>query len=183
MHITHRKRFISRDLVALAARSPQELAALSEQHYHDQIESIADEVLAAGQRIVMLTGPSAAGKTTSAHKIAGAIAARGHSSQVVSLDDFYIGEGKYPKNPDGSDDYESLEALDLERLHFCLKELYKTGICEAPVFDFTLQQPSGTRRIDARGGVVIIEGLHALNPALTAELPAGAALCLYAGLR
>ena len=176
MHITHRKRFISRDLVALAARSPQELAALSEQHYHDQIESIADEVLAAGQRIVMLTGPSAAGKTTSAHKIAGAIAARGHSSQVVSLDDFYIGEGKYPKNPDGSDDYESLESLDLERLHFCLKELYKTGICEAPVFDFTLQQPSGTRRIDARGGVVIIEGLHALNPALTEELPAGAAL-------
>ena len=183
MHITHRKRFISRDLVALAARSPQELAALSEQHYHDQIESIADEVLAAGQRIVMLTGPSAAGKTTSAHKIAGAIAARGHSSQVVSLDDFYIGEGKYPKNPDGSDDYESLESLDLERLHLCLKELYKTGICEAPVFDFTLQQPSGTRRIDARGGVVIIEGLHALNPTLTEELPAGAALCLYAGLR
>ncbi len=60
MHVTHRKRFVSRDLVALAARRPQELAALSEAHYHDQIESIADEVLAAGQRIVMLTGPSAA---------------------------------------------------------------------------------------------------------------------------
>ena len=56
MHVTHRKRFVSRDLVALAARRPQELAALSEAHYHDQIESIADEVLAAGQRIVMLTG-------------------------------------------------------------------------------------------------------------------------------
>ena len=46
MHVTHRKRFVSRDLVALAARRPQELAALSEAHYHDQIESIADEVLA-----------------------------------------------------------------------------------------------------------------------------------------
>lgn len=102
MHVTHRKRFVSRDLVALAARRPQELAALSEAHYHDQIESIADEVLAAGQRIVMLTGPSAAGKTTSAHKIADAIAACGHRSQVISLDDFYIGEGKYPKNPDAA---------------------------------------------------------------------------------
>ena len=183
MHVTHRKRFVSRDLVALAARRPQELAALSEAHYHDQIESIADEVLAAGQRIVMLTGPSAAGKTTSAHKIADAIAARGHRSQVISLDDFYIGEGKYPKHPDGSDDYESLEALDLERLHACLKELYKTGVCDAPVFDFTIQRPSGTQRIDARDGVVIIEGLHALNPALTEELPEDAALCLYAGLR
>ena len=150
MHVTHRKRFVSRDLVALAARRPQELAALSEAHYHDQIESIADEVLAAGQRIVMLTGPSAAGKTTSAHKIADAIAARGHRSQVISLDDFYIGEGKYPKHPDGSDDYESLEALDLERLHACLKALYKTGVCDAPVFDFTIQRPSGTQRIDAR---------------------------------
>ena len=183
MHVTHRKRFVRRDLVALAARHPQELAALSEAHYHDQIESIADEVLAAGHRIVMLTGPSAAGKTTSAHKIARAVAARGHNSRVLSLDDFYIGEGKYPKNPDGSDDYESLEALNLAELHSCLKDLYTTGVCDAPVFDFTKQQPSGTQHIDARDGVVIIEGLHALNPALTEELPDDAALCLYAGLR
>lgn len=183
MHVTHRKRFVSRDLVALAARHPQELAALSEAHYHDQIESIADEVLAAGHRIVMLTGPSAAGKTTSAHKIARAVAARGHNSRVLSLDDFYIGEGKYPKNPDGSDDYESLEALNLAELHSCLKDLYTTGVCDAPVFDFTKQRPSGTQHIDARDGVVIIEGLHALNPALTEELPDDAALCLYAGLR
>ena len=91
--------------------------------------------------------------------------------------------GRYPKNPDGSDDYESLQALDLEKLHTCLKDLYKTGVCDAPVFDFTVQQPTGTRRIDARDGVVIIEGLHALNPALTEQLPDDAALCLYAGLR
>ena len=131
----------------------------------------------------MLTGPSAAGKTTSAHKIARAVAARGHNSRVLSLDDFYIGEGKYPKNPDGSDDYESLEALNLAELHSCLKDLYTTGVCDAPVFDFTKQQPSGTQHIDARDGVVIIEGLHALNPALTEALPDDAALCLYAGLR
>ena len=51
------------------------------------------------------------------------------------------------------------------------------------MFDFTIQRPSGTQRIDARDGVVIIEGLHALNPALTEALPEDAALCLYAGLR
>ena len=51
------------------------------------------------------------------------------------------------------------------------------------MFDFTIQRPSGIQRIDARDGVVIIEGLHALNPALTEELPEDAALCLYAGLR
>ena len=68
MHVTHRKRFVSRDLVALAARRPQELAALSEAHYHDQIESIADEVLAAGQRIVMLTFRPTATITTEARR-------------------------------------------------------------------------------------------------------------------
>lgn len=52
-----------------------------------------------------------------------------------------------------------------------------------PIFDFKIQQPNGTRTIDCRDGVVIIEGLHALNPALTERLPADAALCLYAGLR
>ena len=91
-----RKRFVSRELVALAANQPQAFADYSEGQYRAQIESIADEVLSSGRHIVMLTGPSAAGKTTSAHKIADAIAARGCRSAVVSLDDFYAGAGRYP---------------------------------------------------------------------------------------
>lgn len=178
-----RKRFVSRGLVALAANQPQAFADYSEGQYRAQIESIADEVLSSGRHIVMLTGPSAAGKTTSAHKIADAIAARGCRSAVVSLDDFYAGAGRYPKHPDGTDDYESLGSLDLPVLQECLAKLHTEGVCKAPIFDFKIQQPNGTRTIDCRDGVVIIEGLHALNPALTEELPEDAALCLYAGLR
>lgn len=178
-----RKRFVSRELVALAANQPQAFADYSEGQYRAQIESIADEVLSSGRHIVMLTGPSAAGKTTSAHKIADAIAARGCRSAVVSLDDFYAGAGRYPKHPDGTDDYESLGSLNLPVLQECLAKLHTEGVCKAPIFDFKIQQPNGTRTIDCRDGVVIIEGLHALNPALTEELPEDAALCLYAGLR
>ena len=178
-----RKRFVSRELVALAANQPQAFADYSEGQYRAQIESIADNVLSSGRHIVMLTGPSAAGKTTSAHKIADAIAARGCRSAVVSLDDFYAGAGRYPKHPDGTDDYESLGSLDLPVLQECLAKLHTEGVCKAPIFDFKIQQPNGTRTIDCRDGVVIIEGLHALNPALTEELPEDAALCLYAGLR
>lgn len=178
-----RKRFVSRELVALAANQPQAFADYSEGQYRAQIESIADDVLSSGRHIVMLTGPSAAGKTTSAHKIADAIAARGCRSAVVSLDDFYAGAGRYPKHPDGTDDYESLGSLDLPVLQECLAKLHTEGVCKAPIFDFKIQQPNGTRTIDCRDGVVIIEGLHALNPALTEELPEDAALCLYAGLR
>ena len=178
-----RKRFVSREMIALAAREPQAFADYSEGQYRAQIESIAQEVLTSGRHIVMLTGPSAAGKTTSAHKIADAIARRGRRSAVLSLDDFYVGAGRYPKHPDGTDDYESLGSLDLPVLQQCLADLHKNGICEAPVFNFVIQQPDGTQTIDCRDGVVIIEGLHALNPALTEKLPEDAALCLYAGLR
>lgn len=183
MNVAQRKRLVSRELVALAAAQPQPFAALCEQQYHDRIETIAQEILASNRHIVMLTGASAAGKTTSAHKLAAAISAKGRRSVVLSLDDFYAGAGRYPKNHDGSDDYESLQSLDLPVLRRCLEELHRDGICQAPVFDFKIQQPNGVQTIDCRGGVVIIEGLHALNPALTETLPDHAVFCLYAGLR
>lgn len=183
MNVAQRKRFVSRELVALAAQQPQAFAALCEQQYRERIDRIAEEVLASGRHIVMLTGASAAGKTTSAHKLAAAIEARGRRSVVLSLDDFYAGEGRYPKNHDGSDDYESLQSLDLPVLRRCLEELHRDGICQAPVFDFKIQQPNGVQIIDCRNGVVVIEGLHALNPALTENLPEHAVFCLYAGLR
>lgn len=183
MNVSQRKRLVDRELVALAAAQPQPFAALCEQQYHDRIETIAREILASNRHIVMLTGASAAGKTTSAHKLADAISAKGRPSVVLSLDDFYVGAGRYPKNHDGSDDYESLQSLDLPVLNRCLEELHRDSICQAPVFDFKIQLPNGVQTIDCRGGVVIIEGLHALNPALTETLPDHAVFCLYAGLR
>ena len=183
MNVAQRKRFVSRELVALAAARLQALAALCEQQYQERIETIAQEILSSGRHIVMLTGASAAGKTTSAHKLAAAIQAKGRRGVVLSLDDFYAGAGRYPKNSDGSDDYESLQSLDLPVLRGCLEALHKEGVCQAPIFDFMLQQPNGVQTIDCRDGVVIIEGLHALNPALTESLPEKAVFCLYAGLR
>ena len=102
MDVMQRKRLIGSDLVALAARQPQALADLCERQYHDRIDALAQEILASGRRVVMLTGPSAAGKTTSAHKLAAAISAKGRRGVVLSLDDFFVGEGRYPKNHDGS---------------------------------------------------------------------------------
>lgn len=183
MHVTHRKRFVGRELISLAATQPQPFAEISERQYHDQLALIAQEVLQSNRRIVMLTGASAAGKTTSAHKLAALLRAENCPAAVLSLDDFFVGAGRYPKNPDGSDDYERLESLDIPVLQNCLKDLYQQGICQSPVFDFHIQQPAGLQTVDCRGGVAIIEGLHALNPALTAALPDNAVLYVYAGLR
>lgn len=110
----------------------------------------------------MLTGPSAAGKTTSAHKIADAIAARGCRSAVVSLDDFYAGAGRYPKHPDGTDDYESLGSLNLPVLQECLAKLHTEGVCKAPSLTLKFSSPTAPGP-SLRDGVVITEGLHALT--------------------
>lgn len=178
------KRMVGCELLNLAARDAAALAALSERQYAARIETAADQILDSGRHIVMLTGPSSAGKTTSAHKLAEALCRRGRRSEVISLDNFYVGEGRYPKQADGTDDYECVEALDIPVIHRCLQDLLETGVCDAPIFDFLTQRPTDTKRhIDCTGGVVIIEGLHAFNPALTTPLPENAVLRIYAGLR
>lgn len=177
------KRLVGGNLINFAAARPQEFVDLCEAEYDARIRRISQAVLDSGCAVVLLTGPSSSGKTTSANRLAQAIRAAGRRSEVISLDDFFVGEGRYPKNHDGSDDYESLQSLDVPLLQQCLAQLHAEGVCQAPVFDFKLQLPNGTQTVDCRGGVVIVEGLHALNPALTERLPAGAAFCLYAGLR
>lgn len=179
------KRLVGCELINLAAADQTRFVKVCEQRYHDRLEAAALAALESGAQIVMLTGPSAAGKTTTARKLSALIAESGRRSAVISLDDFFVGEGRYPKQADGSDDYECVEALDLPVLRQCLQDLAGTGVCDTPIFDFLTQRPTGTtRHIDGRGGVVIIEGLHAFNPALGVDsLPKGTAIHVYAGLR
>lgn len=179
------KRLVGCELINLAAADQARFVQVCEQRYHDRLDAAAHAVLNKGAQIIMLTGPSATGKTTTARKLSERIAAAGRRSAVISLDDFFVGEGRYPKQADGSDDYECVEALDLPVLRQCLRDLAETGVCDTPIFDFLTQRPTdNTRHIDGRGGVVVIEGLHAFNPALgVADLPKGAAVHIYAGLR
>ena len=178
------KRMVGCELLNLAAHNPADLVQLSEQQYQSRIDAAAAYVLASGRRIVMLTGPSAAGKTTSANKLAAAMRSKGVRSRVLSLDDFFVGEGRYPKQPDGRDDYECVEALDIPLVQHCLQQLAQTGVCDAPIFDFMTQLPAPqTQHIDCTDGVVVVEGLHAFNPILTETLPQDAVLNIYASLR
>ena len=93
------KRLVEVGLYNVAARSPQELAALSEQSYRDRVKYAAEKVRLSGTKIVMLTGPSASGKTTSAHKLAEELIRQGTYAHVVSLDNFFRGAEFYPACP------------------------------------------------------------------------------------
>ena len=178
------KRLVSSNLVNFAAARPEDFVRLCEGEYDARIARVAAAVLDSGCAVVLLTGPSSSGKTTSANRLARAVRAAGRRSEVISLDDFFVGEGRYPKRPDGEDDYECVEALDIPLLQACLRDLAETGECDMPQFDFLTQLPRAERRhVDCRDGVAVIEGLHAFNPVLTDHLPRSAVLLVYAGMR
>lgn len=178
------KRLVEVELYNVAARSPQELAQLSEKSYAQRVNYAADKVRASGATIVMLTGPSASGKTTSSHCLAKALERKGTPAHVISLDNFFKGAEFYPRMPDGTLDYENPETLDMPLIKQCLKELSTTGKTVLPIYDFTTESRSDkVEPLDLEGGVCIVEGIHALNPELTNLVPGGDIYRIYAGLR
>ena len=178
------KRLVEIDLYNVAARSPEQLAEFSEQSYRQRVAYAAEKVRRSGAKIVMLTGPSASGKTTSAHCLAKALQQQGTPTQVVSLDNFFKGAEFYPKMPDGTLDYENPDTLDLPLVKQCLKDLSQTGKTTLPVYDFTQEKRSAeVEPIDLQGGVCIVEGIHALNPELTELVEGSEVYRVYAGLR
>lgn len=142
--------------------------------YHTQLDELVNRVLESNgvYRVVLLAGPSSSGKTTTAHKLSERFAANGMHAPVVSLDDFFMGLVFYPKLPDGTPDMEAVEALDLPLINATLKQLVETGEADFPVFDFTTSSRSDQINHIALGaqGVLIVEGLHALNPRLVEVL-------------
>ncbi len=146
----------------------------TEDKYHQQIFNIAEFMANHNEKkIVMLAGPSGSGKTTTAHILRGYLKELGVHTEVISLDDFYLPYEKLPRLPSGKPDIESVYALDLKELRRCFGELINNGKTFVPKFDFhTKEKIVNARTIDiSSSGVVVVEGLHALNPEITAHLP------------
>ncbi|MEG2653867.1 MAG: nucleoside kinase, partial [Ruthenibacterium sp.] len=178
------KRLVELGLVNLAAQEPEAFVRYCEDDYGVRITHAADRIQQSGVRVVMLTGPSASGKTTTAHKLTQELCRRGQNAVVVSLDNFFKDIEEYPRLPDGTPDYESVDALDVKRINACLLELVQTGKTAIPNFDFHRERRGcGEITVQVDDGVVIAEGIHALNPRLIAALPKGGAYKIYAGLR
>lgn len=178
------KRLVDIGLINTAAAHPKSFVNHCEIEYQSRIMAAAAEIRSSESKIIMLTGPSASGKTTTAHKLSAELKKEGTHSVVVSLDDFYLNIDEYPRLPDGTKDYENVMALDIKEIHRCLLELIEKGQADFPEFDFVKEhRKEETHSIELQGGVVIVEGIHALNPILTDILPQGSVYKVYAGLR
>lgn len=170
----------------LAVEDPARLVELSEDYYNRQVLAAATAVCEnPAFRFVLLCGPSASGKTTTAYKLKHAIIARGVGARVVSMDDFFKGMESYPRLPGGRPDFESVEALDMDLLNACFEELMRTGESRFPVYDFTVsRQKRGEHHMAlGPGDILIMEGIHALNPDVLADIPRENVFRMYVSVR
>lgn len=157
-----------------ALEDPIKFVADCEADYRSEIKKTAAHIAADDRiKIVALAGPSGAGKTTTAHILCDELIKQGEIPVVVSLDDFFLSYKDLPLLPDGSPDTESARALNMDLLNECFTDIITTGKTLLPRYDFTakLSIREG-REVDITNkGIVIVEGLHALNPLITELVP------------
>ncbi len=171
------------DINELIRNSPEDAVLEAENTYHARVEEIAEYVFRHEHiRIITLAGPSGSGKTTTANLIADAIRRRGEEAIVVSLDDFYRNSDDpgYPKLPDGSRDFERPESLHLDEIRRVLMNIADGREFVLPKYDFKVGgRVEEKLHAPIPDGCVIIEGLHALNPAISGELPSECLLKIF----
>lgn len=166
----------------LAVNDPAELVRRSEMRFDNILNDVTARIAGDdGREIVMLAGPSASGKTTTANKIAQKCIARGMQTYVVSLDDFYLDRDKIPPDETGKPDFETVYALDLPKFSETIRLLLSGTATDLPIFDFTTGKRSEEVRTVTLGeqDAVVVEGLHALNPLITDALPQKNLLKIY----
>ena len=163
-----------------------QLINVSEALQEKRISQIADEIYhrkEQGQplKLILISGPSSSGKTTFSKRLSVQLMANGIRPYPVSLDDYFVNREQTPRDANGEYDYESLYALDLDFFNQQLQSLLNGEEVELPRFNFTTgkREMSGTRLKIDENMILILEGIHALNPELTAHLPVESKFKIY----
>lgn len=170
-----------------ATSDPERMIFEVEDSYHEHIQNIARNIAThhGNARICMLAGPSSSGKTTTAHLLQNYLREFGISSHIVSMDNFYLDRELVPLLPDGRKDFETVDALDVKGIEECLMSIVNSDTIEVPSFDFALGRAVGEKTVINIGchDIVIMEGLHALNPVFTKNLPEENLIKLYVSVK
>jgi uridine kinase len=165
-------------------RTVRDYIRIAEAFQEKKLAEIADQIYArkADVKAVLIAGPSSSGKTTSAKRLSIALKVLGIEPIAISLDDYYVGTDKTPRDQKGEPDYECLEALDVPYLNQQLLALLAGEEITLPVFDFRQgrRREGGGRKIRLGGRtMLIIEGIHGLNDALTPQIKRGTKFKVY----
>lgn len=147
--------------------------AFHERKFAQVADAIYEANLRRGVRMVLISGPSSSGKTTSAKRLSIQLGVLGLRPVMISLDDYFVEREKTPRDENGDYDYEALEAIDLELFNDHLRRLMRGQSVDIPRYDFITgrrQQHDTPLTLDERS-ILIIEGIHGLNPRLTPSIP------------
>ena len=159
---------------AVDAGHATDIINISEALQEKKIAQIAEQIAARpGVKLVLLAGPSSSGKTTSCKRLSIQLAVNGLKPLQISLDDYFVDRERTPKDENGEYDYESIYALDLQKINDQFNALFRGEEVELPKYDFQSgkSKKSGKRLKMNDNNVLVVEGIHALNPELTAQIP------------
>lgn len=168
---------------AIDANHATDVINISEALQEKKIAKIAEEIAnRKGVKLVLLAGPSSSGKTTSCKRLSIQLAVNGLKPLQISLDDYFVDREKTPKDASGEYDYESIYALDLDLINEQFNALFRGEEVELPKYDFQSgkSKKSGNRLKMTDNNVLVVEGIHALNPELTAHIPQEQIFRVYA---
>lgn len=168
---------------AVDAGHATDIINISEALQEKKIAQIAEQIAARPEvKLVLLAGPSSSGKTTSCKRLSIQLAVNGLKPLQISLDDYFVDRERTPKDENGEYDYESIYALDLQKINDQFNALFRGEEVELPKYDFQSgkSKKSGKRLKMNDNNVLVVEGIHALNPELTAQIPNGQIFRVYA---
>ncbi len=164
-------------------RRIHDVILMAEALHNKKLACIADEIASRrpAAQVVLIAGPSSAGKTTSSKRLCTHLQVNGLRPTLLAADDYFVGDDRNPRDESGQPDYEHIEALDLDALNEDLDALLNGRAIRRRVFDFRTKRPVLREDTLSLGsdGVLVIEGLHGLNPRLTRQVPRERKFLIY----
>ena len=163
----------------------KDIVNMSEILMDKRIDAISQEIIRRqNEKVILVAGPSSSGKTTFSKRLTLHLMANGLKPYPISLDDYFVDRTRTPRDETGDYDYESVYAVDLELLQKHINMLLRGEEIELPRYDF----PTGTSQLSGRklrmddDMILLFEGIHALNPELTAQIPEENKYRIYASV-
>jgi len=155
---------------------------VSEALQEKKIGQIADLIAERRPRLVLIAGPSSSGKTTTCKRLSVQLLTSGIHPVPISLDDYFVNREETPKDENGEYDFESIHALNISLINEQFNALFRGEEVELPRYDFPAGRSvkSGKRLSLKPNDILVVEGIHALNPELTAQIPDEQKFRIYA---